>query len=44
MSNYHTRSINAEKLMSELGVVHINRFIDDKWKPKKQLNKWKPIS
>ena len=44
MTNYNNRAVNAGKLMSELGVVHINRYIDSKWKPKKLQNKWKPLS
>ena len=44
MTNYNNRAVNAGKLMSELGVVHINRYIDNKWKPKKLQNKWKPLS
>lgn len=44
MSNYHNRSVNAQKLMSELGVVHINRYMDNKWKQKKQQTQWAPLS
>ena len=36
MTNYNNRAVNAGKLMSELGIVHINRYIDNKWKPKKR--------
>ena len=38
------RLVNAGNLMSELGVLHINRYRDNKWKPKKLQNKLKPLS
>ena len=44
MTHYHNRSLNAGKLMSELGVVHINRYMDSKWSQKKMLNKLQPLS
>ncbi len=38
------RTFNAENLMSELGVIHINRYMDKQWNQKKTLNKLKPLS
>ena len=36
--------VNAGKLMSELGVIHINRYMGEKWKRKKEADELKPLS
>jgi hypothetical protein len=44
MPKYQHHSVNAEKLMSELNIVNINRYMSDKWNQRKRLRREKPLS